>query len=164
MPAFKFTLNGKAQRIETEADRLLLEVLREDLGLIGVRYGCGEGQCRACTVLLDGKPVPSCVTPVRLAEGKSVLTVEGLAVNGKLHPVQQAFLEEGALQCGYCTSGMMLTAVALLKTTPHPTEQQVAEGMNNNLCRCCCYPSIVTAVRLAAKLSALNTQGAGHAG
>lgn len=160
MPAFRFTLNGKAQRIETEADRPLLEVLREDLGLIGVRYGCGEGQCRSCTVLLDGRPIPSCITPVRLAEGKTVVTVEGLSVNGKLHPVQQAFLEEGALQCGYCTSGMMLTASALLQKTPNPTEEQIVEGMNHHICRCGCYPSIVTAVRLAAKLAA---QGGSHA-
>lgn len=162
MPAFRFVLNGKAQRIETEADRPLLEVLREDLGLIGVRYGCGEGQCRACTVLLDGRPVPSCVTPVRLVEGKTITTIEGLAANGKLHPVQQAFLDESAMQCGYCTSGMILSAVALLRKTPQPTDEQIVEGMNNNLCRCGCYPSIVTAVRLAARLTA--AKGVGHAG
>jgi aerobic-type carbon monoxide dehydrogenase small subunit (CoxS/CutS family) len=137
-----------------------LEALREDLELIGVKYGCGEGQCRACTVLLDGKAIPSCVTPVRAAEGRRITTIEGLATNGTLHPVQQAFLEEDALQCGYCTAGMILTAAALLEHNARPTDAQIVEGMNGNLCRCTGYPRIVAAVRLAAEIKA---RGGRHA-
>jgi aerobic-type carbon monoxide dehydrogenase small subunit (CoxS/CutS family) len=136
--------------VRTEPERPLLEVLREDLGLTGTKYGCGEGQCRACTVLLDGKPVSSCVTPVRLAAGKKIVTIEGLAANGQLHRVQRAFVEEGAMQCGYCVPGMILTAVTLLERNPRPSEAQIIEGLNGNLCRCCGYPRIVAAVRRAA--------------
>ncbi|MBI3679480.1 MAG: (2Fe-2S)-binding protein [Acidobacteria bacterium] len=146
---FRFTVNGKSRAIETEAERSLLEALREDLGLTGAKYGCGEGQCRACTVLVDGKPVTSCVTPVRAAAGKKITTIEGLAANGKLHLVQQAFIEEGAMQCGYCVPGMILTAVALLESNPHPSEAQIIDAMNGNLCRCCGYPRILAAVRRA---------------
>jgi aerobic-type carbon monoxide dehydrogenase small subunit (CoxS/CutS family) len=152
MARFRFTVNGKATTVETEADRPLLDVLREDLGLTGVKYGCGEGQCRACTVLLDGRPVTSCLMPVRLAEGRRVVTIEGLARNGKLHPVQQAFVEEGSMQCGYCTPGMILRAAALLDQTPHPTEEQIVEAMNGNLCRCCGYPRILAAIRRASTI------------
>src|SRR5690606_9654809 len=133
-----------------EPDRSLLEVLREDLEIHGVKYGCGEGQCRACTVLLDGRPTPSCLTPVSKAAGKSVVSIEGLAEPGRLHPVQQAFLEADAMQCGYCTPGMILTAAALLASNPHPTEAEIVAGMNGNLCRCCGYRNIVEAIRLAA--------------
>jgi aerobic-type carbon monoxide dehydrogenase small subunit (CoxS/CutS family) len=143
-------VNGQARRVRTAPERPLLEVLREDLGLTGTKYGCGEGQCRACTVLLDGKAVSSCVTPVRLAAGKKIVTIEGLAANGKLHRVQQAFIEEGAMQCGYCVPGMILTAVTLLERNPRPSEAQIVEGLNGNLCRCCGYPKIVAAVRRAA--------------
>lgn len=148
--AVQLTVNGQARRVQTDPERPLLEVLREDLGLTGTKYGCGEGQCRACTVLLDGKPVTSCLTPVRAAAGKSVVTIEGLATGGRLHPMQQAFVDEGAMQCGYCVPGMILRAAALLEQHPHPSDAQIAEGLNGNLCRCCGYPRILAAVRRAA--------------
>jgi aerobic carbon-monoxide dehydrogenase small subunit len=125
-------------------------VLREDLGLTGTKYGCGEGQCGACTVLLDGAAVHACITPVRTVEGRKVITVEGLAQGGVLHHVQQAFLEEGAMQCGYCTPGMIMRTVALLAANPRPTDAQIVEGLNGNLCRCNGYPRIVAAVKRAA--------------
>ncbi len=150
MPTIKFTVNGKARSVDTEPDRPLLEVLREDLGLTGTKYGCGEGQCGACTVLLDNKAVFSCLTPVRSAQGRKVTTIEGLAEGAKLHPVQQAFLEEGAMQCGYCTPGMILRAVSLLGSNPKPNDAQIIEGMNTNLCRCSGYHRIMAAVRRAA--------------
>jgi aerobic-type carbon monoxide dehydrogenase small subunit (CoxS/CutS family) len=159
MATFRFTVNGKAHTVNTEPDRPLLEVLREDLGLTGSKYGCGEGQCRACTVLMDGRAVVTCVMPVRNAEGRKITTIEGLAPSGDLHPVQKAFIERDALQCGYCTSGMILTAAALLQRTPQPTEAQVVEGLNGNLCRCTGYPAIVAAVRYAAQLSQGASRG-----
>ena len=143
-------VNGEPRKIEADPGRLLLDVLREDLALTGTKYGCGEGQCRACTVLLDGKPAPSCLTAAVAVAGKKVTTIEGLEQGGELHPVQQAFLDEGAMQCGYCTPGMILTAAALLARKPKPTEEEIAEGMNGNLCRCCGYPRIVAAVKRAA--------------
>lgn len=146
----RVTINGKAHSVDTAADRPLLEVLREDLGYTGTKYGCGEGQCRACTVLLDGKPVTSCLTPARLAEGKQVITIEGLAQGAKLHRVQQAFLDAEAMQCGYCVPGMILRTVALLESNPKPNEAQIVEALNGNLCRCCGYVRIVKAVKLAA--------------
>ncbi len=148
---FRLTVNGKSRSVETEPDRPLLEVLREDLGLTGVKYGCGEGQCRACTVLLDGKPVTSCLTAVSAAAGKKVITIEGLADGSRLHRLQQAFVDEGAMQCGYCVPGMILTAAALLERNPRPTEAQIVGAMNGNLCRCCGYPRILAAVRRAAE-------------
>jgi aerobic-type carbon monoxide dehydrogenase small subunit (CoxS/CutS family) len=160
---FRFTVNGKPRSVESEAERPLLEVLREDLGLTGVKYGCGEGQCRACTVLLDGAPVTSCLTPVRAAAGKKIVTIEGLAAERSLHPVQQAFVQEGAMQCGYCVPGMILTAAALLERNPRPTDAQIVEGMNGNLCRCCAYPRILAAVRRAAQLAAQSTGGSNGA-
>ena len=147
----RFTVNGKAQNLETEGDRPLLEVLREDLGLTGTKYGCGEGQCRACTVLLDGRAVTSCRMPVSSVAGKKIVTIEGLAQNGELHRVQQACVDAQAMQCGYCVPGMVLTAVALLERNPKPTEAQIVEGMNGNLCRCCGYPNLVAAVKKAAE-------------
>jgi aerobic-type carbon monoxide dehydrogenase small subunit (CoxS/CutS family) len=151
MPQFRFTVNGKPQAIDTEAERPLLEVIREDLGLTGTKYGCGEGQCRACTVMLDGRPIVSCMTPVRAAAGKKIVTIEGLAGSAGLHPVQQAFLDEGAMQCGYCVPGMILRTVALLEAHPQPTEAQTVEALNGSLCRCCGYPRILAAVRKAAE-------------
>lgn len=148
---FRFKVNGKQRSVDSPGSRPLLEVLREDLGLTGTKYGCGEGQCRACTVLLDGRAIVSCVTPVSAANGKSITTIEGLAQNGKLHPVQQAFVDEGAMQCGYCTPGMVLRTVALLDQTPKPDERQIVEGLNGSLCRCCGYPRIVEAVKRAAR-------------
>jgi len=146
----QLTVNGKPQRVMTETRRTLLEVLREDLDLTGTKYGCGEGQCRACTVLLEGKPVRSCLTEISEVEGKNVTTIEGLAVNGELHPVQEAFVHEGAMQCGYCVPGMVLTTVALLDRTPKPTQTQIVEALNGNLCRCCGYVNVLKAVQYAA--------------
>lgn len=153
MAIIRFTVNGAASSVDTEPERPLLEVLREDLGLTGTKYGCGEGQCGACTVLLDGQPVKSCLTPVRAAQDRKIITIEGLARNGKLHAVQEAFLSEGAMQCGYCTPGMVLRTVALLEQYPQPTENQILEGLNGNLCRCSGYHRIVAAVRRAAAAS-----------
>ncbi len=150
MATIRFTVNGKPGSVETEPERPLLEVLREDLGLTGTKFGCGEGQCGACTVLLDGKPALSCLTPVRSVEGRTIVTIEGLAAGGKLHPVQQAFLDEGAMQCGYCTPGMVLRTVALLETNRKPTDAQIVEALNGNLCRCSGYLRILAAVRRAA--------------
>src|SRR5262245_14844587 len=162
MAVFRFSVNGKARSVTSDPERPLLEVLREDLGFTGVKYGCGEGQCRACTVLLDGKAVVSCVLPMRAAEGKTIMTIEGLTPANGLHPVQQAFLEEGAMQCGYCVPSMILTATALLERTPHPTDAQIVEGMNGNLCRCNGYPRIVAAIHRAADLMA-GMKGGSHA-
>jgi aerobic-type carbon monoxide dehydrogenase small subunit (CoxS/CutS family) len=150
MATIRFTVNGMARSVDTQPERLLLEVLREDLGLTGTKYGCGEGQCGACTVLLDNKPAFSCLTPVRAAQGRNIVTIEGLAEGGKLHPVQQAFLDEGAMQCGYCTPGMVLRTVALLENYPRPTDAQIVEGLNGNVCRCNAYHRILAAVRRAA--------------
>lgn len=144
------TVNGVARTVTTDPQRPLLDVLREDLHLTGTKYGCGEGRCGACTVLMDGKRVLSCVTPVSLADKKSITTIEGLAKGDVLHPVQEAFLEEGAMQCGYCTSGMILSAVALLQDTPNPTDEEIVAGMNGNICRCNGYVKIKNAVRRAA--------------
>ena len=144
------TVNGVERTVTTDPQRPLLDVLREDLHLTGTKYSCGEGRCGACTVLLDGKPVRSCVTPVSLADKKSITTIEGLAKGESLHPVQEAFLEEGAMQCGYCTSGMILSAAALLQAKPDPTEEEIVAGMNGNICRCNGYVKIVKAVRRAA--------------
>lgn len=153
MPTIRLTVNGEARSVETDPQRPLLEVLREDLQLSGTKYGCGEGQCRACTVLLDGRAVTSCLTPVAAAEGKRIVTIEGLAANGELHPVQQAFLDAQAMQCGYCIPGMILTAAALLERNPRPSDQETEEALNGNLCRCCGYTNILAAVRLAAERS-----------
>ncbi len=144
------TVNGEKRTVVTDPARPLLEVLREDMHVTGPKYGCGEGRCGACTVLIDGKRALSCVTPVSFADKKAITTIEGLAKSDRLHPVQQAFLDEGALQCGYCTPGMILTAVSLLNENPRPTDQQIVEGMNGNICRCNGYTKIMNAVRRAA--------------
>jgi aerobic-type carbon monoxide dehydrogenase small subunit (CoxS/CutS family) len=151
MAAIEFSLNGQARKIDTDPDRSLLHVLREDFDLTAAKYGCGEGQCGACTVLLDGRPVNACVTRVQQAHGRSITTLEGLAAGGRLHAVQQAFLDRGAMQCGFCTSGMILSAVALLADKPKPTRAEIVAAMNGNLCRCCVYPRILEAVQRAAK-------------
>ena len=150
MAKIRFSVNGKAQTVDTDPARPLLEVLREDLGLTGTKYGCGEGQCGACTVLLDGRPAFSCITPARAADGRKVTTVEGLRTGGKLHPVQQAFLDEGAMQCGYCTAGMVLRTVVLLQDNPSPSDAQIVEALDHNLCRCNGQNRIMAAVRRAA--------------
>jgi aerobic-type carbon monoxide dehydrogenase small subunit (CoxS/CutS family) len=145
------TVNGIEKTITAEPQRSLLDVLREELHLTGTKYGCGEGRCGACSVLMDGERVLSCVTPVAAANGKTIITIEGLSTGDSLHPVQEAFLAEGAMQCGYCTPGMVLTAVALLEKNPRPTYEEIADGMNVNLCRCNGYPKILNAVRRAAE-------------
>jgi len=147
----QFTLNGKPQRVSTDPQRTMLEVLREDLDLTGTKYGCGEGQCRACTVLLDGNPVRSCQTQITEVEGHTVETIEGLARDGVLHPVQEAFIKEGAMQCGYCVPGMILATVALFKRNPSPNRTQIVEALNGNLCRCCGYVNVLKAVQRAAQ-------------
>ena len=143
-------VNGTPRTVETDPDRMLLSVLRDDLDLTGTKYGCGEGQCAACTVLLDGQPVKSCLTKVASAEGKRIVTIEGLASGGRLHAVQEAFLEADAMQCGWCTPGMILGAVALLRRNPNPTDAEIAAGMNGHICRCGTYPRIMRAVHAAA--------------
>ena len=146
----RFSVNGEERRIETDNRRSLLEVIREDFRLTGAKYGCGEGACRACTVLVDGKPVQSCLTAVSSVQGRKVETIESLATGGQLHPVQAAFIEEEAMQCGYCVPGMIMSTVGLLRSNPSPSEQQIIEAMNGNLCRCCGYKNLVKAVQRAA--------------
>jgi aerobic-type carbon monoxide dehydrogenase small subunit (CoxS/CutS family) len=149
MAEFVLNVNGARIKVTSSPEESLLSVLRNQLDLTGTKYGCGEGQCGACTVLLDGRPTRSCLTTVSAAQNAKILTIEGLEQAGKLSAVQQAFLDEGAFQCGYCTSGMIMGATALLRETPNPTEQQIVEAMNGNICRCGTYPRIVDAVRRA---------------
>ena len=144
-------VNGQKHSVDAEPETSLLEVLRDDLRLTGTKYGCGESECGACTVLIDGQPVHSCITPLSDAEGKAVTTIEGLESNGKLHPVQEAFIAEGAMQCAYCVPGMIMRAVAFLKRTPHPTNAQIVEEMDGNICRCGGYPRMVAAIERAAR-------------
>ncbi len=149
----RLTVNGQEKRIETDADRPLLDVLREDLQLTGTKYGCGEGECGACTVLVDGAYARSCITPVSDAAGKEVRTIEGLASDGKLHRMQQAFLDQNAMQCGYCVPGQIMRAAGLLHEKPHPSREEILEAMSGNVCRCCNYPAILAAVESAGKMS-----------
>jgi len=141
-----FTVNGKRRTVTTDPRRPLLEVLREDLQLTGTKYGCGEGQCRACTVLVNGKSVPSCLTPIEEVEADHVVTIEGLAQGDKLHPVQEAFLAEGAFQCGYCTAGMVLGVVAVLLEKPRATEAEMLAQMQKHICRCCSHAKYLKAI------------------
>ena len=143
-------INGTRLRIDAGSDRSLLSVLRDDLDLTGSKYGCGEGQCGACTVLIDGQPARSCVTTLAAVAGKKITTIEGLEKNGRLHPLQESFLEVDALQCGYCTPGMIMSAVALLARNTNPSEPEIVRFMEGNVCRCGSYPRIVTAIRKAA--------------
>ena len=151
MPSYSLTVNGKPRRVDAPSDESLLVVLRDRLDLTGTKYGCGEGECGACMVLLDWKATPSCQTPVSEAVGKKIVTIEGLAQNGRLHPVQQAFLEAEAFQCGYCTSGMIVASAALLNANWKPTEKDVVETLSGNLCRCGTYPRILAAVQSVAR-------------
>ncbi len=143
-------INGKPYALDADADEILLWVLRERLRLTGSKYGCGEGQCGACTVLVDGNARRSCMTTVGAVAGKQITTIEGLAKEGRLHPVQQAFLDAEAMQCGYCTSGMIMAAAALLRAQPDATEEQIRHFMEGNICRCGIYPRIADAIRRAA--------------
>ena len=143
-------VNGRRQRVDVPGDRSLLSVLREELALTGSKYGCGEGQCGTCTVLVDGRAVRACRTPVADAAGKPVTTIEGLERGGRLHALQQAFIDEHAMQCGYCTAGMIMAGAALLARTPSLTHDDIVRGMNGNVCRCGTYPEIVAAIKRAA--------------
>jgi len=147
----RFKLNGKEVAVTTAPERMLLWVLRTDLGLTGAKYGCGEGYCGFCTVLVDGKPERSCAMPLSNVEGKSVLTIEGLSKGGKLHPLQQAFVDHGAVQCGYCTPGMILEAYALLLRKPNPTDAEIADALEGNICRCGTHTRVIAAVQTASK-------------
>jgi nicotinate dehydrogenase subunit A len=144
-------INGARHRIDADADRTLLSVLRDDLEMTGAKYGCGEGQCAACTVLVEGTPTKSCLTKVGAVAGKRIVTIEGLAAANKLHPVQQAFIDADAMQCGWCTPGMILGAVGLLQRTPHPSEAEIVSGMNGHICRCGTYSRVIHAIQIAAK-------------
>ncbi len=146
-------INGHAFAVDAEPDASLLAVLREQLDLTGSKYGCGEGQCGACTVLIDGKAHRSCITPLWSVANKSVTTIEGLARDQHLHPVQQAFLEEGAMQCAYCTSGMIMSAISLLNSKRNPSDAEILEFMQGNICRCGTYPRILAAIRKAAAVT-----------
>jgi aerobic-type carbon monoxide dehydrogenase small subunit (CoxS/CutS family) len=148
--AIAFTLNGKPARLSVDGERPLLWVLRTELGVTGTKFGCGEGHCGACTVLVDGVAERSCLQKVKDIKGKAVVTIEGLAKDGVLHPVQKAFMEHDALQCGFCTPGMILTAVGLLKVNPKPTREQIIRGMEQSLCRCGAHTRIIDAIETAA--------------
>jgi aerobic-type carbon monoxide dehydrogenase small subunit (CoxS/CutS family) len=145
------SINGKQYSVISERDVPLLLVLRDEIGLTGTKYGCGEGQCGACTVIINGAARCSCLTPLADAVGKSITTIEGLERNGNLHPVQSAFIEADAYQCAYCTSGMIMSTVALLEKNPNPTDAEIVSGLQGNICRCGAHPRIVDAVRIAAK-------------
>ena len=146
----ELNVNGTRRRIDADAERTLLSVLRDDLELTGAKYGCGEGQCGACTVLIDGLAAHSCRVKVATAAGRKITTIEGIETNGRLHPLQEAFIEIGAMQCGYCTPGMIVAGVALLRKNPHPSEEEIVRHMQGNICRCGTYGRIVTAIQKAA--------------
>jgi aerobic-type carbon monoxide dehydrogenase small subunit (CoxS/CutS family) len=160
--ALELTVNGTRRRTEADPDETLLAVLRDRLDLTGTKYGCGEGQCGACTVLLDGRPARACLTPAASAVGKAITTIEGLEENGRLHPLQEAFIEKDAMQCGYCTPGMIVEAAALLRRTPDPPEAEIARAMEGHVCRCCTYPRIVQAIREAAAKTRRPARPAPH--
>jgi len=149
MPTYELRVNGQSRSVEAEPEASLLVILREQFGLTGTKYGCGEAQCGACTVLIGGRAKRSCRTQVSLVAGKEITTIEGLAQGEKLHPVQQAFLDEGAMQCAFCTSGMILSAVSLLNEKPHPSDEDILQSMDGNICRCGTYPRIIAAIRRA---------------
>jgi nicotinate dehydrogenase subunit A len=149
MPDITFTLNGVARTLSTDTDRPLLWVIRDDLGLTGTKYGCGIAACGACTVLVDGKAVHSCITSLKAVEGKRVTTIEGLADGNRLQPIQQAFMDHAGYQCGYCTSGMVMGAQALLNANPKPTRAEIVQGLEGHLCRCGAHVRIIAAVEAA---------------
>lgn len=148
----RFKLNNRETELVTDPNQILLWVLRNQFGFTGTKYGCGIGFCGACTVLIDNEPVRSCMVPVSEVAGKSVITIEGLEEEGRLHPVQQAFIDHDALQCGFCTPGMIITAVGLLGKNPDPTRDEIVSGLEDNLCRCGAHTRIIDAVNDAAKL------------
>jgi aerobic-type carbon monoxide dehydrogenase small subunit (CoxS/CutS family) len=150
------TVNGERKSVATDPNRPLLDVLREDLGLLGCKFGCGERQCGACTVLVNGRPTFSCSTRVVTANNRTVETIEGLSDGTTLHPLQEAFLAEGALQCGYCTPGMIMNAVALLREKPKPTADEIRSAMDRNMCRCGTHVRIMQAVARAAEMGAVS--------
>lgn len=152
MAKIQFQINGSSYSVDADAEASLLSVLREQLDLTGTRYGCGEGQCGACTVLIDGKARRSCLTPAIAAVNKQITTIEGLAQGEHLHPLQEAFLAEGAMQCAYCTSGMIMTGVSLLNTNPNPSEAEIVRFLEGNICRCGTHPRIIAAIRRAASV------------
>lgn len=164
MSTTRLSINGRSYSVDVDPQTSLLTVLREHLDLTGSKYGCGEGQCGACTVLIDGKAQRSCITRVGAVAHKQITTIEGLAAGEQLHPVQRAFMEVGAMQCGYCTSGMIMSAVALLKRNPAPTESDIVDFMDGNVCRCGTYPRIVSAIQKAAQAmgSSAAAKGAGR--
>src|SRR5689334_11602764 len=149
MRVLDLQVNGTRRRVEADTERSLLSVLRDELDLTGAKYGCGEGQCGACTVLIDGQATRSCITQVGSVASKQIITIEGLEQNGRLHPLQAAFLDVDAMQCGYCITGMIMSGVGLLKKNPHPTDAEIMHGMEGNVCRCGTYPRIVAAIRQA---------------
>jgi isoquinoline 1-oxidoreductase subunit alpha len=151
MASISFTVNGKRETIDVQPDTPLLWVLRDTLGLTGTKYGCGIGACGSCTVHIDGEPIRSCATTILSCDGKAVLTIEGLEHEGHLHPVQEAWIEEDVPQCGYCQSGMIMSAVALLKQKKHPTDADINDALSANLCRCGTYMRVRKAIHLAAK-------------
>ena len=147
----QFTLNGKPVSVTADTDRMLLWVLRKDLGFTGTKYGCGEGLCGACTVLVNEEAVRSCQTPLKDVQGKKIVTIEGLATQDILHPLQKAFMDHDALQCGYCTPGMIMNAYSFLRKNPNPTREDIIQGMEDNLCRCGAHHRIIPAIQEAAK-------------
>ncbi len=160
MKTFELRINGTKHRVETEADRSLLSVLRDELDLTGTKYGCGEGQCGACTVLIDGQATRSCLTAVGAVAAKQITTIEGLEQNGRLHPLQEAFLAEDAMQCGYCIAGMLMTGAGLLKMNPHPGEAEIRHALEGNVCRCGSHPRILAAMKRAANQQTVQKGGA----
>jgi aerobic-type carbon monoxide dehydrogenase small subunit (CoxS/CutS family) len=161
MATIRLAINGRNYAVDADPQTSLLTVLRDDLDLTGSKYGCGEGQCGACTVLIEGKAQRSCITKLGAIAQKQITTIEGLANGEHLHPVQEAFLEAGAMQCGYCTSGMIMSAVALLRRNSAPKENEIVDFMEGNVCRCGTYPRIVSAIQKAAKLLAVSSSAKG---
>ena len=155
---FLLSVNGAEHQVDAPPDSKLLYILLDSLSLTGTKYGCGEGMCGACTVLLDGKPARSCQAPLSAVAGKKITTIEGLEENGRLHPVQQAFVGAEAFQCAYCTSGMIMAAVGLLRKNPRPSDEEIINAMDGNICRCGTYPRIVEAVRQAASSAKGSTE------
>jgi aerobic-type carbon monoxide dehydrogenase small subunit (CoxS/CutS family) len=162
MPKYTFTVNGQSHAVDGEPGDSLLSVLRDDLGLAGSKFGCGEGNCGACTVLVNGEAARSCVTRLAAANGKQITTIESIATGERLHPVQEAFLEAEAFQCGYCTPGMVMATIGLLKANPQPTDGDIAKVLERNVCRCGAYPRIVRAVHIAAERMRTTAMGGGR--